>query len=152
MSSRRLTSEQLQTWRAFLRAHATIATQLETDLRVKHQMPLGYYDVLVHLVEAPKRRLRMTDLADAALISRSGLTRLVDRMVRDGFVTREPNPDDARGVFAVVTDNGYRALKAATPSHLRGVTEYFIDRLTATQLKTFGNLCNRLAEAAPQTS
>ena len=95
----------------------------------EHQLPLAWYDVMVQLVEAPERRLRMTDLAGAVLISRSGLTRLVDRMVADGLIRRAPAPDDARGTFACLTDEGYDRLRTATTTHLQGVAGYVIDRM-----------------------
>ena len=76
-------------WRRFLRAHALVTRRLENDLMAEHQLPLACYDVLVQLVEAPDRRLRMTELAERVLLSRSGLTRLVDRLEREGLVRRE---------------------------------------------------------------
>jgi len=82
----RLSAEQLAAWRAFLRAHSRVTRQLETDLVGEHGMPLASYDVLVQLVEAADHRLRMTELAERVLLSRSGLTRLVDRMEREGLV------------------------------------------------------------------
>jgi DNA-binding MarR family transcriptional regulator len=146
----RLSRAQLRSWRAFLRAHAEVTRRLETDLVAAHQIPLAWYDVLVQLVEAPEHRLRMTDLAGAVLISRSGLTRLVDRLVADGLVRREPAPDDARGTFAVMTDEGYARLRGATPTHLRGVGGYVIDRVSAEQLAALGEACGLIA--APEQS
>jgi hypothetical protein len=94
----RLTDGQLTAWRNFLQAHAVLVRRLEADLLAEHQLPLASYDVLVQLVEAPERRLRMTELAQRVLISRSGLTRLVDRLEREGLVRREACDDDgARG-------------------------------------------------------
>src|SRR6476469_6888164 len=88
--ARRLRQGQLDDWRMFLRAHAYVMARLEADLAADGQPPLAMYDVLVQLVEAPEHRLRMTDLADAVLLSRSGLTRLVDRLERSGLVSRCP--------------------------------------------------------------
>jgi DNA-binding MarR family transcriptional regulator len=141
----RLSRTQLRAWRSFLRAHAEVTRKLEADLLAEHEMPLAWYDVMVQLVEAPDRRLRMTDLAGAVLISRSGLTRLVDRMVADGLVRRERAPDDARGMFAVLTDEGYTRLRRATPTHLRGVAGYVIDRLSPAQLDAWGEACALIA-------
>ena len=84
-------------------------------------MPLAWYDVLLTLAQAPERRLRMAQLADRVLLSRSGLTRLVDRLEREGLVRREPSPDDARGTYTVLTAAGLRRLRGAVPLHLAGV-------------------------------
>jgi DNA-binding MarR family transcriptional regulator len=132
-------------WRSFLRAHAAVTRKLEADLVAECKLPLAWYDVLVQLVEAPGRRLRMTDLAGAVLISRSGLTRLVDRLVAAGLVRREPATDDARGTFAVITDAGYERLRAATPTHLRGVGGYVIDRVSPEQLAALAEACALIA-------
>jgi DNA-binding MarR family transcriptional regulator len=145
----RLSRDQLGSWRAFLRAHAEVTRRLEADLMAEHQLPLAWYDVLVQLVEAPDRRLRMTDLAGEVLISRSGLTRLVDRLVAEGLVRREPAPDDARGTFAVITDEGYDRLRTATPTHLRGVSTYVVDRVSPAQLDALGEACAMIAEPLP---
>jgi DNA-binding MarR family transcriptional regulator len=142
----RLTRAQLRSWRSFLRAHAEVTRRLETELLAECQLPLAWYDVLVQLVEAPERRLRMTDLAGEVLISRSGLTRLVDRLVAEGLVRRERAEDDARGTFAVMTDEGYQRLRAATPTHLRGVASYFVGRVGPDQLSSLGEACALIAE------
>lgn len=143
--SGRLSHAQIASWRSFLRAHAAVTRKLEADLLAEQKMPLAWYDVMVQLVEAPDHRLRMTDLAGAVLISRSGLTRLVDRLVAEGLVRREPAPHDARGTFAVLTDTGYERLRAATPTHLRGVGGYVIDRISPEQLRALGEACNLIA-------
>jgi DNA-binding MarR family transcriptional regulator len=143
----RLTQAQIASWRSFLRAHAAVTRKLEADLIAECNLPLAWYDVLVQLVEAPGHRLRMTDLAGAVLISRSGLTRLVDRLVADGLVRREPAVDDARGTFAVMTDAGYERLRRATPTHLRGVGGYVIDRVSPEQLAALGEACALIAAA-----
>jgi DNA-binding MarR family transcriptional regulator len=126
----RLTERELGAWRSFLRAHAQITRKLEADLVAEHDLPLPSYDVLLQLAESPSRRLRMTDLADRVLLSRSGLTRLVDRLERDGLVERTSCPNDARGTNAVLTDAGLARLREAAPTHLRGVSEHVTSRLT----------------------
>jgi DNA-binding MarR family transcriptional regulator len=135
--------DELAAWRAFLRAHAALTRRLEEDLLREQQLPLAMYDVMVQLVEVGGR-LRMTELADAVLISRSGLTRLVDRMVTAGYVRREPSPDDARGVYAVLTDPGFARLKSASPTHLGGIGSYVVDRLDADELSALGRACEKL--------
>ena len=112
-------------WRGFLRAHARLVRQLDEELRAAHGLPLSTYDVLVNLDHAPDRRLRMRELADAIVLSRSGLTRLVDRLVRNGLVEREECEEDARGAFAVLTDAGRRVLDEARPTHQDGVRRLF---------------------------
>ncbi len=124
-----LTPKQMAAWRRFLRAHALVVRRLEADLLAEHQLPLASYDVLVQLVEAPQRRLRMTRLAERVLLSRSGLTRLVDRLEREGLVRREACDSDGRGFYAVLTDAGVERLRDATPTHLRGVADYAVGRL-----------------------
>lgn len=141
---RRPRQEQLEHWRAFLRAHAYVISRLEADLVADDQPSLATYDVLVQLVEAPGRRLRMTELADAVLLSRSGLTRLVDRMVSQGYVRREPSPGDARGVYAVGTDLGVATLRRASRTHLRGIGEHVVDLLSADELEGLGRACRKL--------
>jgi DNA-binding MarR family transcriptional regulator len=145
----RLSRAQLASWRWFLRAHAEVTRKLEADLLAEHGLSLAWYDVMVQLVEAPERRLRMTDLAGAVLISRSGLTRLVDRMVADGLIRRERAADDARGTFACLTEAGYARLRGATPTHLRGVSAYVVDRVSAQQLAAWGQACAEIAAPDP---
>lgn len=119
----------LSAWRAFLRAHATVMRALERELIAEQGLALTDYDVLVQLATAADRRLRMSELADALLLSRSGVTRLVDRMVAEGLVERVTCETDRRGQWASLTRAGHARLRAATPIHLRGVTEHFLDQI-----------------------
>jgi len=135
--------DEIAAWRAFLRAHAALTRRLEEDLIREQQLPLAMYDVMVQLVEVGGR-LRMNEVADAVLILRHGLPRLVDRMVSAGYVRREPSPDDARGVFAVLTDEGFARLKSASPTHLGGVGRYVVDRLSPEELSALGRACEKL--------
>ena len=130
-SKRRLSREELTSWRAFLRAHAVITRALEIELVADQALSLAAYDVLVQLVEAPDHRLRMTELADAVLLSRSGVTRLVDRLERDGLVERRACDSDARGAFAVITDAGRARLETARRTHVSDVRERFLSRFDA---------------------
>jgi len=139
-----LSSTELSTWRTFLRAHATVTRRLEAELVAEHELPLASYDVLVQLSEAPDRRLRMTELADRVLLSRSGLTRLADRLEREGLISRQACPSDARGTLAVLTDAGLARLQAAWPTHRRGVAEHVTGRLTADEVATLGTLLAKL--------
>lgn len=140
----RLSAEQMHTWRAFLRAHATVVGRLGADLEREHQLPLTHYDVLVQLSEAPGRSLRMTTLAERVLLSRSGLTRLADRLERDGLLRREACPSDARGTLAVLTEAGLDRLREAWPTHLRGVADH-LDRLCESEVHQLGVLLDKLA-------
>ena len=121
----RVAPERLAVWRQFLEVHAVVGGALEFELDEARGLPLAWYDVLVSLQEAPDRRLRMQDLARRVLFSRSGLTRLVDRMVDAGYVTRERCEDDRRGMFAVLTPAGATCLRDASGVHLRGVRDHF---------------------------
>ena len=103
----------------------------------------------MQLSEAPERRLRMTELADRVLLSRSGLTRLADRLERDGLLTRQACPSDARGTLAVLTDAGLARLRAAWPTHLRGVAEHVTGRLTAEEVGQLSVLLGKLVDDGP---
>jgi DNA-binding MarR family transcriptional regulator len=103
-------------------------------------MSLAWYDVLLQLAEAPDRRLRMADLAARVLLSRSGLTRLVDRLQAEGLVAREPYPGDARGMYTVLTAEGLQRLRAASPIHLAGIQDYWLSRLDDEQLRQLQRL------------
>ncbi|HVM26248.1 MAG TPA: MarR family transcriptional regulator [Mycobacteriales bacterium] len=144
-----LTAAQSRAWRRFLRAHAGVVAQLERDLQSAHDLPLAHYDVLVQLSEAPGRALRMTDLAQSVLLSRSGLTRLVDRLERDGLVRREACPSDLRGTLAVLTDAGAERLREAWPTHLAGVVERVVGRYTEEELALLGDLLGRMLDDEP---
>jgi DNA-binding MarR family transcriptional regulator len=146
MPSGVLSDQQLAAWRLFLRAHARVIGVLEAELMAEHQLPLGSYDVLVQLVEAPERRLRMSDLAERVLLSRSGLTRLIDRMEREGLVRREPCEDDARGLYTVLTDAGYDRLRGASGTHLRGVLDHGTGRLDDTEARELADLLARMVD------
>jgi len=124
-----LTDLELAAWRGFLRTHAALFKALDAELEAAHGLPLTTYEVLVSLLHAPGRRLRMAELAQHMLLSRSGVTRLVDRLERDGLLRREECSDDGRGCFATLTDEGEAVLRKARPTHLEGVRRRFLDRL-----------------------
>jgi DNA-binding MarR family transcriptional regulator len=146
------TAAELHAWRSFLRAHARLIRVLETELVAEHPITLGAYDVLVQLAESPERRLRMAELADAVLLSRSGVTRLVDRLEVAGMVTRERFDGDGRGVVAVITTKGIDTLRDAARTHLAGVVRHFAEHLDGDELASFGDLCSRLAGPSPRIS
>ena len=144
-----LSSAELSAWRNFLRAHAQVTRALEVDLLARHDLPLASYDVLVQLSEAAECGLRMTELADRVLLSRSGLTRLVDRLVRDGLVARTACPSDARGTQAVLTAAGRARLQEAWPAHLAGVVEHVTSKLTPAEVSQLGDLLGKIAGPCP---
>jgi DNA-binding MarR family transcriptional regulator len=143
-----LTAGELAVWRVFLRVHASLTRRLEHDLLIEHDLPLASYDVLLQLAEAPQRRLRMTDLAARVLLSRSGLTRLVDRLATDGLVERQSCPSDARGTFTVITEAGLNRLRQAAPTHLGGIEAYMTRRLAPAELDLLGTLLGKLLSEA----
>ena len=122
-------------WRAFLVTHASVLRTLEREMLEEQGLPLTWYDILVHLDEAPEGRLRMQTLADSILLSRSGLTRLFDRMEQRGLVRRESCPEDRRGTYAVMTPKGRSAFSRAQPGHLRGIDEHFLRHLDQDELE-----------------
>ena len=120
----------LGAWRVFLHAHARLTRRLDEELRAEHGISLAEYDALLQLASAPHRRLRMSVLADRVLLSRSGITRLVDRLVGDGMVERTACRTDARGAEAALTRAGLGRLRSASQTHLDGVQRYFLDVVT----------------------
>jgi DNA-binding MarR family transcriptional regulator len=131
-------------WRSFLRAHAGVIRELERELVAEVGLPLSWYDVLLQLAEAPDRRLRMADLADRVLLSRSGLTRLVDRLQAEELVRREPSLNDARGTYTVLTPAGLNRLRRAAPVHLAGVQRHWLSRFSDDELRELDELLGRL--------
>jgi DNA-binding MarR family transcriptional regulator len=136
----------LDAWRAFLRAHARVTRLLERELQAEESMALADYDVLLQLAVADEHRLRMSELADRLLLSRSGVTRLVDRLERDGLVERAVCESDRRGQWAGLTDAGRERLRAAAPTHLRGVAEHFLDRIPESELDELRRTLERIGD------
>jgi len=141
----------LGAWRAFLGAHARLFRRLDIELRSEHDLSLPEYDTLLHLAEAPGRRLRMSRLAGLVLLSKSGVTRLVDRLEADGSVERLQCAHDARGAEAVLTDEGLTRLRRASPTHLRGIERYFVDALGPADLDTLERSLNAVSRATGET-
>lgn len=133
----------LEAWRSLLRAHATLMRQLDTDLEKKTGLALADFDVLGQLAAAGGE-LRMTDLAARALISRSGMTRRVARLVDEGLVRRAETDADARGVVVVLTDAGVARLTEAAPVHLRGVSDLFVARLNQKELAVLKSVMDKV--------
>jgi DNA-binding MarR family transcriptional regulator len=143
-----LSETELAAWRGFVRAHAQLVRELDAELREAHDLSLSAYDVLVQLASAPDRRLRMSELADCVLLTPSGLTRLVDRLCREGLVERVRCPDDARGSFATLTDRGATQLGEARGTHLEGVRRLFLSRFSPQELRHLAECWERLVPGA----
>jgi DNA-binding MarR family transcriptional regulator len=124
----------LDAWRAFLQAHGRLFRRLDEELQAEHGISLPEYDALLQIALAPERRLRMSRLASRVLLSKSGVTRLVDRLVADGLVARAQCSSDARGAEATLTMDGMARLRAAAPTHLRGIDAYFISAVDPSDL------------------
>lgn len=138
----------LKAWRTFLYAHAQIRRQLERELQAEQAMGLADYELLLVLAYSPERRQRMSELANALVLSRSGATRLIDRLEDDGLVQRISCDTDRRGAWAQLTNAGYARLRAASPTHLRGVACHFLDRIPDAELESMRRTLERVTEPA----
>jgi DNA-binding MarR family transcriptional regulator len=137
---------ELAAWRGFLRTYATLVRDLDDELTERHGLPVSSYDVLVQLDEAPGGMLRMSHLADAVLLSRSGLSRLVTRLENQGLIERAECKNDARGAFAVITEAGRAKLDEARGTHRAGVRERFLDRLGERDQRQLAKVWSRLLD------
>jgi DNA-binding MarR family transcriptional regulator len=146
----KLTPEERAAWSGFIRAHASIVKELDAELQAAHRLPLSSFDVLVQLSLAPESRMQMHELAEAVHISRSGLTRLVDRLERQGLIERHRGERDPRQVFACITEPGLERLAETTPTHLAGVRRRFLERLTRTQVSQLTVVWNQLLGSVPE--
>jgi DNA-binding MarR family transcriptional regulator len=140
-----LTEPELRAWQALLHAHQHVTRTLDAELREEHGLPLGTYDVLLRLARAPGRCLRMTELADRVMLSPSGLTRVVDRLVAEDLVRRERFEGDARVMLAHLTERGSQVLRRAARTHLRGIREHFTGRLSPAQLRSVASALEAIA-------
>ena len=139
-----LEGQRLATWTRFLKAHSAISRRLERDLATEHGLTLSDYDVLLQVAHAPERRLRPVEIARAVVLTRSGITRLVQGLERAGFVERIDCPDDARGFLVSLTPAGLELVRSARETHLEGVAELFSDRYSDEELETLSALLERL--------
>src|SRR4051812_25424647 len=139
---------ELGAWRGFLRVHAALAKLLDAELTAEHDLPLSSYEVLITLQAAPGRRCRMAELADRVLLSRSGTTRLVDRLEKEGLLERDTCTSDGRGTFAVLTDAGEELLSRARPTHLSGVRERFLRHFSPEELTGIALMWERVLPGA----
>ncbi len=137
----------MEAWQAFLRASIRLMDRLDAELD-GHGLSLADYEILVNLSAEAAGELRMTELAARTLVSRSGLTRRLDRLVESGLVERRNCPTDRRGVYAVLTAAGRRRLEAAAPTHVEGVRRHFISQLEGQDLRALASSLNAVLESA----
>ena len=153
-SSARWDDPRLRAWIAFLQTHAAVSRRLEAELQAAGGVSLAEYDALVQLATSDGQRLRMSELAERVLLSRSGVSRLVDRLEEHGLVERATCPTDARGAWAILAPRGLEALRAATPVHLRGVETHFLgpigDADGEALVRALGAVMARLRGPTPQ--
>jgi DNA-binding MarR family transcriptional regulator len=143
-----LDEAEMTTWHVLIKAHSRVVRRLEAELESEHGLSLPAYEVLSHLSTAPDRRLRMTELAKHAVLTPSGLTRLVDKLAREKMVERQRCGADARVVYAWLTPTGMAKLESAYPTHLRGVREHFLDWLSSPQQAALSDALGDLADLA----
>src|SRR3954471_17931423 len=139
-----LSERELRAWRGLLRVHSRMVKALDAELEGEHGLAVTSYEVLMYLADSPQGRMRMHDLASSVLLSRSGLTRLVDRLEREKLIKRESCDTDARGAFAVLTPAGRDKLTAARRTHLDGVRRHFLEHISADELDRLGDLWQRV--------
>src|SRR3954469_19248424 len=135
-----LSERELRAWRGLLRVHARLVKALDNALENEHGLAVTSYEVLMYVADSPEGRMRMHDLASSVLLSRSGLTRLVDRLEREKLIKRETCDTDARGAFAVLTPAGRDKLTAARRTHLDGVRRHFVEHLSPEELERLGEI------------
>lgn len=131
--ARWLTKDEQRTWRAYLMASRVLFDQLDRELQHDAGLPHAYYEILVRLSEAPGRALRMGELADSLLVSRSRVSHAVTRLSEAGWVRRQEHRTDRRGTTAILTDAGYQILARAAPGHVAGVRAHLFDQLSREQ-------------------
>jgi DNA-binding MarR family transcriptional regulator len=149
---RELAPEELAAWRGLLRIHSALVKALDAELLAGHELPLTSYEVLINLQAAPDRRRRMAELADGVLLSRSGMTRLVDRLEREGLLERDACVDDGRGTYAVLTGKGEALLDRARRTHLDGVRERFLTHFEPDELRMLAGFWERVLPGSADLS
>lgn len=132
--NRRQEDQGLSAWLTMLQANSLLVDLLEADLQAAAGLPLGWFEVLVQLTSAPEGKLKMQELAQSLILSKSGVTRLVDRMEAGGLVTRGPCATDRRIVYAVITSEGRAAIREAMPRHIESLSKRFTEHLTPAEL------------------
>ena len=139
-----LNAAEMKAWRRYIIASRRLLEALDDDLAA-HDISMSDYEVLAQLSEAPERRMRMSELADVAMISRSRLSHRIKVMEKAGWVKREACPIDKRGYFAVMTPKGWKAIVAAAPDHVASVRDRFLDALDKSDQKVLAEIFERVA-------
>ena len=134
-------------WGALLQVHAAVVPVLDHRLMAEAGMPLRFYDVLLELAAAPERKLRMTELADRVVLSRTRVSRLVDEMVAAGLLVREQNPRDGRSAYAALTAAGLERYRKAAPTYVAGIEQHFAQHLSDRELKSIASALQRVLSA-----
>jgi DNA-binding MarR family transcriptional regulator len=144
--TRWLTEDEQRSWRAWLAASLLLQDCLNRELHEQHGLTMADYEILVRLSEVPDRRMRMSDLAEVTLSSRSRLSHQIDRMEKDGLVERQLCADDRRGSFAVLTDRGWQILVSVAPDHVTSVRAHLVDQLSAKEFAALGAACQKVVD------
>ncbi|CAN5659151.1 MarR family transcriptional regulator [soil metagenome] len=139
--------ERHHAWPLLLKTITVLLETLDAELQREQELPLTWFDVLVHLADAPEGRMRMNQLSESVLLSKSGVTRLVDRMEKAGLITRAPCAADRRVVYATLTPKGRAAFRRAAPAAFRGVREHFSSHLTAAEERALTAALERMLAA-----
>jgi len=139
----------LDAWRSFLQSHASILRVLDAELVAEHEMTSRDYEVLLYVAQAPDRRLPMSALAESTMLTRSGITRLIDGLVANGLIERTSCPNDARVSYAQLTEVGYEKLREAGRSHIASVRRLFLEHFTPEEVEQLASLLRRLPGAHP---
>jgi DNA-binding MarR family transcriptional regulator len=147
-----LSDEEMRTWRGLVQLILDLQAEQEDALVGAHGITEGEYGVFVALAEADDHRLRMCDLAAFLRLSPSGLTRRIDGLVKQGFVTREASSCDRRAMYAVLTDAGMQKLESAAPTHVQAVRRSLIDHLTPDEVRTLGDVLDHVRESRARAS
>jgi DNA-binding MarR family transcriptional regulator len=149
ITSTRLDGAPLEAWRSYLQSHASIVRVLDAELAAEHGITTRDYEVLLYLAQTPERRLPMSALAESTMLTRSGITRLVDGLVAGGLVERVACPNDARVSYAQLTGTGYDKLRQAGCSHVTSIRRLFLEHFTPEEVEQLASLLSRLPGAHP---
>ena len=137
----------LEAWRSYLQSHASILRVLDADLVAEHGMTTRDYEVLLYLAQAPGKKLAMSALAESTMLTRSGITRLIDGLVEAGLIERVGCRSDARVSYAQLTEAGYQKLRSASSTHVAGISRLFLEHFTAEEIDQLASLLSRLPGA-----
>lgn len=141
----------MKAWRRYIIASRRLLEALDDDLG-HHELSMADYEVLAQLSDAPDRKMRMSELAEVAMLSRSRLSHRIKVMEKSGWVKREACPDDKRGYFAIMTAKGFKAIVAAAPDHVDSVRSRFIDHLTKDDQKVLAEIFERVTDSLKESS